>query len=105
MGLMAYVNIPAGSRYATTQQVARKVDYLDYWNWNTLQVSPNDSAVVLDRKYQYRPDLLSYDVYGTVDLWWVFMVTNPDVIHDPIYDFKAGILITIPSTATLAGVL
>jgi hypothetical protein len=34
--------------------------------------------------------LLAYDLYGTPNLWWVFMQRNLDVIQDPILDFVPG---------------
>lgn len=46
--------------------------------------------VIIESKYQYRPDLLSYEVYGTSKLWWLFAAVNPDEIKDPIFDFTAG---------------
>ena len=102
---MAYVTIPRNSRYTNTPQVTYKINYLNMWKWNNLPINLDDPKILLDSKYQHRPDLLSHDVYGTVDLWWIFMVANPDVIHDPVYDFKAGILIIVPSAATLSGVI
>jgi len=29
-------------------------------------------------------------------LWWVFALRNPDVIKDPIRDFKTGVVIIVP---------
>lgn len=46
--------------------------------------------VIIEPKYHRRPDLLSYELYGTSKLWWVFAAVNPDVIKDPIFDFTAG---------------
>ena len=44
-----------------------------------------------------RPDILAYKVYGTTELWWVFALRNPDILVDPIRDFKAGTTIVLPA--------
>lgn len=54
----------------------------------------DDKYTVLTIGYEYRPDLLSYDSYGTVDLWWILLEANN--ISD-IFDFQAGTNIRIPS--------
>lgn len=89
------------SLYASTPQVTFLLNYLDFWNPPTVPVSINDDKIVLATKYQRRPDILSYDLYGTHNYWWVFMMRNPDVIKDPIWDFKAGIEIFIPKKENL----
>lgn len=56
-----------------------------------------DILYKIDKVYEYRPDLLAHDLYGSASLWWVFTQRNPDVIQDPIFDFKAGRNIYIPT--------
>jgi phage tail protein X len=51
-----------------------------------------------------RPDILAYKVYGTTSLWWVFALRNPDILKDPIRDFKAGITIKLPSPESVKSV-
>ena len=48
-----------------------------------------------------RPDILATNLYGTPRLWWVFALKNPDVIKEPLNDFKAGVMIKIPSPETV----
>jgi hypothetical protein len=57
--------------------------------------------ITLPSKYNLRPDSLSYDLYGTSQLYWVFMLRNPDVIQDPIWDFISGINIYVPAQSSL----
>lgn len=91
---MAGIN-KASSRYSDTKI---KDFYLDIWNTNTvIPASINDELMVIDSKYHERPDKLSYDLYGTPRLWWVFAMRNMDVLFDPINDFKAGVEIFVPS--------
>tara|TARA_B100000902_G_scaffold119878_1_gene120275 strand:+ start:126 stop:425 length:300 start_codon:yes stop_codon:yes gene_type:complete len=70
--------------------------YLDVLNPRTLTIEDDDQSYTIERTYAYRPDLLSYDLYGTPRLWWVFTQRNPDQIEDPIYDFKPGVTIKLP---------
>ena len=85
------------SPYVNTNQISKYVEYLDFWTASSIPASANDIMISLDPKYNSRPDLLSYDLYGTPQLWWVFAMRNPDTIKDPIYDFKAGTVIYAPS--------
>ena len=71
-------------------------DYLDILNPRTITAEDDDQSYTIERTYAYRPDLLSYDLYGTPRLWWVFAQRNPDQIEDPIYDFKPGVTIQLP---------
>jgi hypothetical protein len=90
------------SPYASTPQVVNHLPYLDFWDTNTVVlVSPTDQYYTVPRTYQHRPDLLSYDLYGTTGYWWVFAMRNPDVIQDPIYDMVAGISIYLPAQSSL----
>ena len=70
--------------------------YLDVLNPRTLTIEDDDQSYTIERTYAYRPDLLSYDLYGTPRLWWVFTQRNPDQIEDPIYDFKPGVIVKLP---------
>jgi len=62
----------------------------------------DDQSYTIERTYAYRPDLLAYDLYGSPRLWWVFAQRNPDVIEDPIYDFKPGVTIQLPKPANVS---
>lgn len=61
----------------------------------------NDRLYTIAKEYEHRPDLLAYDLYGDVGLWWVFTNRNPDVITDPIFDFLAGTNIYLPEKGSL----
>jgi alpha-L-fucosidase len=61
----------------------------------------DDVSYTIDKIYQNRPDLLAFDLYGDSALWWVFRSRNPNVLDDPIFDFKAGVTIMIPKKTTL----
>ena len=97
--------LPSSPYSATPQITAKGVSYLDFWTAQTITASSNDTLMTLDQKYQYRADLLSYDLYGTPQLWWVFMLRNPDVIKDPVWDFVTGITIYAPARTSVSGYL
>ena len=56
----------------------------------------NTKTIKLTVKYEHRPDLLAHELYGNAKLWWVFAEFNPDLLNDPIVDFKTGITIKYP---------
>ena len=61
----------------------------------------DDQQVQITQVYQYRPDLLAYDLYGHADLWWVFYQRNPNTLSKPPLDFKTGTRIYIPKIDSL----
>jgi hypothetical protein len=91
---MAVTRYSSGSPYAATPQGSW---YLDNLVLRDIKPDATDTVMALATKYEFRPYNLSYDLYGTKDYWWVFHILNMDVIRDPIYDFKAGIIIRIPT--------
>ena len=55
--------------------------------------SPYDKYAVIPEGFAYRPDLVSTQVYGYPDSWWLIMEVNG--IYD-IKDFVAGKTILLP---------
>jgi hypothetical protein len=58
-------------------------------------------GVTFQQISQYRPDLLSYDLYGSVAYWWIFLARNINVIRDPIWDMVAGMAIYVPTASRI----
>jgi len=75
---------------------AQTTTYLDMWLPRPVPASSDDFQYTIQPQYNYRPDLLAYDIYGNPKLWWVFMQRNVDIIFDPIYDFRSGVTILLP---------
>jgi len=75
--------------------------YMELLDIRPVPAEPDDFRYVLENQYRHRPDLLSYDLYGTPKLWWVFAQRNMDTIRDPIYDFEPGTVIYIPKKSNL----
>jgi hypothetical protein len=76
--------------------------YLDILNIRPIPASDDDILYEVQTQYAYRPDLLSFDLYGTKNLWWVFAQRNMDVIKDPVYDMEPGVKIYLPKGDALA---
>lgn len=65
----------------------------------------DDVEYVIESAYQFRPDLLAFDLYGDATLWWVFIARNPNVITDPLGDFQAGVVIRVPKKVDIDAAL
>ena len=61
----------------------------------------DDLTFTINVTYQYRPDLLAFDLYGNAGLWWVFYQRNPNTLQAPPLDFKTNTLIYLPKITTL----
>jgi hypothetical protein len=65
----------------------------------------DDVFFKLNQTYQYRPDLLAFDLYADAGLWWVFYQRNPNTLTAPPWDFEAGKTIYLPKITTLRSTL
>jgi len=95
---MAQVNYLPSSPYFQTNSFG---NFLDVMTNRPITKLPDDVLYEIDSVYQYRPDLLAADLYGTSSLWWVFAQRNPNTLVDPLLDFVAGARIYIPKIETL----
>lgn len=89
------------SQYKQTSPYSKtpiKDFYLDVWVPKNIEPKSTDVRYVIEEKYNLRPELLSYDLYGSPKLYWVFARRNMDVLIDPIEDFKTGTEIMVPKT-------
>jgi hypothetical protein len=80
-------------------------NFLDVADIPSIPKNPEDSVFVINETYNLKPQLLAYDLYGDVALWWVFAVRNPNVLQDPLFDFVLGTTIFLPNKDTLVKVL
>ena len=94
---------PATSPYSTTGIVNNK--FLDVMVNRTIPMNPSDIYWEITTVYEYRPDLLAYDLYSDSRLWWVFAQRNPNRLKDPYFDFVTGTGIYIPKLDLLRQVL
>ena len=92
----------SNSPYYTTPVVN---DYLDVIDFRDIPSFSDDILFEIISTYQYRPDLLAYDLYKDQKLWWVFAVRNKDIIKDPVFDMVAGRKIYLPKLSIIKQVL
>ena len=75
--------------------------FLDINNLPTIPKGAFDLDYKIKEAHNGRPDILAMELYGSPRLWWVFALKNPDIIKDPLNDFKPGVIIKIPSPDTV----
>lgn len=75
--------------------------YLDVITFRDIPGQADDILFEVPKQYEHRPDLLAYDLYQDVNLWWVFAVRNKSTIKDPVYDLVSGVKIYLPKFSTL----
>jgi hypothetical protein len=101
---MAFNNVyPATSPYNNTDVVNGK--FLDIMINRSIPMLASDRYWEITTVYEYRPDLLAYDLYSDSRLWWVFAQRNPNRLKDPYFDFITGVGIYIPRADTINQVL
>ena len=66
-------------------------------------LSAETKSILVESKYDRRPDLLANDLYGNSKVWWVFAHYNREELKDPIFDFRAGMTIVVPKNFRVAG--
>lgn len=55
-----------------------------------------DYYYIIPSGYDCKPGNLSYELFGTPKLYWIFSYFNKDIIVDPIFDIQAGLKIRVP---------
>ena len=75
--------------------------FLDTMANRPIPKETDDRIMLINTTYQYRPDLLAFDLYDTPELWWVFYQRNPNTLTAPPLDFKAGVQIYLPKITVL----
>ncbi len=95
---MSKVTYKSTSPWALTNQTSW---YLGVYADRPIPANGSDQTIVIDKRWESRPDLLSYDLYGSTEYWWIFMRRNMNIIQDPIYDLVAGLSIYVPSKERL----
>lgn len=79
--------------------------FLDVMVNRPIPKSPDDQLFKINQTYQYRPDMLAFDLYDQPGLWWVFYQRNPNTLTAPPWDFEAGREILIPKITALRSAL
>lgn len=100
---MSDVPYSASSAYFATPVYQNM--FLDMMVNRDIPKNSNDAYWEITTAYNFRPDLLAYDLYRDGRLWWVFAQRNPNRLKDPIFDFVTGVGIYLPKESTLKQVL
>ena len=88
--------VSATSRYADSQLIyygdLHKMTYTTYKK-NQTRLTDNDKYTIISPGWEYRPDLVSKNIYGTPDFWWKILEAND---MKDIWEFKSGVNIRLP---------
>jgi hypothetical protein len=90
---------PASAYYGTPS--FDNGQFLDLLTVRPIPKLASDVAFTIPPQYEYRPDLLAFDLYGNPTLWWVFAARNPNTLIDPLWNFSADTVIYLPQKSTL----
>lgn len=77
--------------------------FLQYYVHRQVPPQPSDTVMLLPTQFASRPDLLSNQLYGTPDLWWVIPQRNG--LEDPIYGLVPGMLLFVPSPSFVQSII
>lgn len=91
-------NKQSEGRYVQGGTVDDFTGRLGWWERKEFKKSSTDVPLILSSKYNKRPDLLAYDLYGKSGLQWFILQYN--TISD-ITTFVQGIRLTLPTRARL----
>ena len=95
-------NYDSTSAYYTTQY---SQFFLDVMTNRAVPAQDDDILFKINQTYQYRPDLLAFDLYDNAGLWWVFYQRNPNTLTKPPLDFASSTTIYLPKITTLRSAL
>jgi hypothetical protein len=101
--VMANITYSQSSPYYLTE--VYKNMFLDKMVNRGIPPDPTDVYWQISVAYNYRPDLLAYDLYSDSKLWWVFSQRNPNTLKDPLFDFAIGTYIYLPQYSNLTTLL
>ena len=79
--------------------------YLGYYVPITILPASDDSYYTIPAKYDQQPWRLAKELYGQERLHYVFALLNMSILKDPLYDFKAGLVIRVPSAARIQNIM
>ena len=100
---MANSSYPSTSPYYNTGIVNN--GFLDVMINRYIPMVASDKYWQITPVYEFRPDMLAYDLYTDPKLWWVFAQRNPNRLKDPYFDFVTGLGIYLPKLDLLKQVL
>lgn len=91
------------SRYVLGGQSEVSPGFLEWWNKDFLATDSTDVIYILEKKFEQRPDLLSYSFYDDPYLWWVICQYNS--VLDFNTEFVEGLILRIPTKTRVTALL
>ncbi len=91
--------------YGKTIRKPNKINHKDIINQSVGKKLKVEIYWEITLVYEFRPDMLAYDLYADSRLWWVFAQRNPNTLKDPYFDFVAGVSIYLPKADLLKQLL
>jgi len=95
-GINQYSNTPVTDFYLDVAKFPTATELLRNKTPEYFTVTP---------RHQHRPDLLSFDLYGNSNYWWVIALLNRNQLQDPVRDLQAGMVIRVLSSNDISGVI
>lgn len=91
-----YVNASSRYRYSKVIQYTEH-GFLAFKTYKKHNIGfhPDDKWFDITEDFEYRPDLASFEFYGTSDFWWRIMEANH---MKDILEFKTGVNIRLPGS-------
>lgn len=73
--------------------------YLGHFKYPSfVPIADDMEDYVIESKYDRNPWKLAKELYNQERLYWIFSITNPSELVDPLNDFVTGLKIKIPSS-------
>jgi hypothetical protein len=69
--------------------------YLDFYQPYDFGPSDDDDFIIVEKRHEFRPYVLAYDLYDNDKLWWTFVILNKDILIDPIRDMREGVILRV----------
>jgi len=77
-----------------TNDSIEELDFLDE-NLSNFKLSYSPGYYRVNSNDIWRPDLISYKIYGDVKYWWILLLYNG--IDDPFNDIQTGDIMEVPN--------
>lgn len=88
------VNFDSRSFYKSTDKSGFYMGYYEPYN---IPFDSTDYYIIIPTEFDLKPGGLAQKLYGDPQLMWIFSVYNRDIIIDPLFDFRAGKIIRVPT--------
>lgn len=85
------------SRYYDSKVIyytEQKLITFEIYKKGSYQPSDRDQFYIIEKGYEFRPDLIAFKKYGEPNFWWKIMEVNG---MKDIMEFKAGANIILPN--------